>query len=354
MQRGGDRVRPRRAGTRPSRTCPTRRRALTGTTLANVNLRWAALRSGRGDDGRGAPAARGARERLLVALARAAVPRPVCGALRAELERREGDLDAARAASTRRSTGSSSAARTASGSPRSPCVGVSGRGRRRGARPRPRRHRGRAQLARLRAGHAGRARAGRRRGHRPRRRRGPAANAARRVRPAPRASPDPAAWAAAAEAWTALERPYPVRAWPAGARPRRTCAAATARRPSPRPARRPRSAGALGSPLAAATRSRAWPRARGCGSTRPPMPASRRRAAGRGPPSASRRASGRCSRCSPSGATNREIGAAALHGREDRQRPRVADPRQARRPQPHRGGRGRAPARPGAAILRES
>ena len=37
---------------------------------------------------------------------------------------------------------------------------------------------------------------------------------------------------------------------------------------------------------------------------------------------------------------------AALHGREDRERARLADPRQARRAQPHGGRRGRPPARP--------
>ena len=36
---------------------------------------------------------------------------------------------------------------------------------------------------------------------------------------------------------------------------------------------------------------------------------------------------------------------ATLHGREDRERPRLADPRQARRAQPHRGGGGRASPR---------
>ena len=36
----------------------------------------------------------------------------------------------------------------------------------------------------------------------------------------------------------------------------------------------------------------------------------------------------------------------AVHGREDRERPRVADPRQARRAGPHAGGRGRAPPAP--------
>ena len=130
----------------------------------------------------------------------------------------------------------------------------------------------------------------------------------------------------------------------AGARPRRSSSpAATATRRPNRPAR-----GGGRSPRACARRcwrprSRASPARRGCRRR-----GGRRRARTR-PRATARPHQARARRpraCVAEGHTNREIGADALHLREDRERPRLADPGQARRALPGRGGHGRPPPRP--------
>ena len=128
---------------------------------------------------------------------------------------------------------------------------------------------------------------------------------------------------------------------------RRSWRAATARPP-------PRSSPTSSPPRArsarrgCAARPRGWPPARAwrCRRRRAPPARSRPTAATRRRPvraHAARAPGARAGRRRRDEPRDRR---AALHGREDRERPRLADPRQARRAQPHRGGRGRAPPRP--------
>jgi tetratricopeptide (TPR) repeat protein len=138
-------------------------------------------------------------------------------------------------------------------------------------------------------------------------------------------------WQRAAGAWRELERPYPE----ALALRRRAGERGDRDRPPPgigladRRARVARGAGTAGAERRRAARGRGrGGRARGRG----PVRAHRPRAPGAG--------AGRRRRHQPRDRSR------AVHGREDGQRPRLANPRQARRSQPHRGGRRRAP--PGA------
>ena len=154
-----------------------------------------------------------------------------------------------------------------------------------------------------------------------------------------RGKADPALDAAAADAWRAVARPYPV----AVAQLRRAetlverrRARRTPRRSSPTCSPPPTS---LGAP---------WLRGEAeglAGRARLTLPT-----AGEAPPPAAEGEPDDPFGLTPrerqvlalvaDGATNREIGAQLFMRGEDRERPRVAHPRQARRPQPHRG-RGR-------------
>ncbi len=277
---------------------------LTGTTLAYFNLTRAGLLLARGDT----RAARPLLEETARILALSLEPQYLAGsgALRGELERREGDLDAARAvveeAIDRIEFCSEDGERLAEVA----CVGVrveadtAERARdlgdeeaERGARLRAEIMQSRVQAAAddldlpVPSAHAASA----------------AADVARAAGEA-----DPALYAAAAEAWEALERPYP-----AAQSPLRPGRGAPARRRSRRHGRRrPRRARRR----PPARRRLARERGRGPRRARPPAPRRRgarrrreRRTGRRRPRSGSRRASCRCSPCSPSGATNREIGA---------------------------------------------
>jgi DNA-binding CsgD family transcriptional regulator len=179
---------------------------ITGTTLANANIVRAGMLLGRGDSA----AARPLLEETARILKHSLEPQFLagCGALRGELERREGKLDAARAvieeAIDRIEFCSEDGERLAEVA----CVGVSveadaaERARDLGDEEAERGARLRADMMNMRVqaaaedtertvtrAHAAtaRAEAGRAEGR-----------------------PDPAAYAAAAEAWTALERPYPA------------------------------------------------------------------------------------------------------------------------------------------------
>ena len=266
---------------------------LTGTTLAYFNLTRAGLLLGRGDT----RAARPLLEETARILAMSLEPQYLAGsgALRGELERREGDLDAARAvveeAIDRIEFCSEDGERLAEVA----CMGVrveadaAERARdlgdaeaERGARLRAEMMQARVQAAAddldlpVPSAHAASA----------------AADAARAAGEA-----DPALYAAAAEAWAAPGAPVPRRLRAL----RRGRGAPARRRPRRHRRRRPRGArGRRRARLALARR-----RGRGPGGARPPAArrAARRAADGarrrRRPRSASRRASCRCSRCSP-------------------------------------------------------
>ena len=262
-----------------------------------------------------------------------------------ELERRAGNLTAARAAVDdaidRIEFCSEDGERLADVA----CVGRRRGGRRRRARRRRRRPRGGARSPAARR-HDGHARAGRGRGHGPRRRRG----ARRHARP-------PSSTRAEGEPDPAPGRPPPRRGRRSSARTRpriarwREAEAHLRGGDRDRDGRRRPRGGRVGRASSAArwlpARSRAWPPAPGCASAEDAEPA----AAEPTPQDED-----------PFGLTPRERQVlallagrrhqprdrrAAVHGREDRQRARLAHPRQARRPQPDRGGRGRAPPRAG-------
>ena len=157
-----------------------------------------------------------------------------------------------------------------------------------------------------------------------------------------RRASDPSAWAAAAGAWTDLERPYPA-AYAALAPGR----GAAGRAPQPRrgagPARGPRHGAAPG-------RRAAGPRARAPGPPGPDLPRGRFRAsaagAGGGRPRAdpARARGARAGRRGPHEPGDRR---GAVREREDRRPPRLEHPAQARGPQPGRGRRGGPAARAG-------
>ena len=266
---------------------------LTGTTLAYFNLTRAALLLGRGDT----RAARPLLEETARILALSLEPQYLagCGALRGELERREGDLDAARAvveeAIDRIEFCSEDGERLAEVA----CVGVrveadaAERARdlgdeeaERGARMRAEMMDARVQAAAedldlpVPAAHA-------------------ASSAADAARAAGEA--DPALYAAAAEAWSALERPYPAaqaRFAEAEAHLRAGDREATVTAARAAAAARPRARLAV-----AARRGRGPGRPRAAAARRGAAPRRRRRRRRRRPRSGSRRASGRCSPCWP-------------------------------------------------------
>ena len=274
------------------------------------------------------------------------------GALRGELERREGDLDAARAvveeAIDRIEFCSEDGERLAEVA----CVGVrveadaAERARdlgdeeaERGARLRAEMMHARVQAAAddldlpVPSAHAASA----------------AADAARAAGEA-----DPALYAAAAEAWERARAPVPRRAVPAspgrGAPARRRPRRHGRRRPrgrTPPPAR-------LGAALAASTRSRASPPAPGCGSTSAPAAAAERSRRGGGGRVRAHAARAQVLALLAGGATNREIGAqlfmaektASVHVS------RILSKLDVR--SRDRGGRRRPPARPRGRALNGS
>ena len=254
---------------------------------------------------------------------------PLLAALRAELERRGGDLDAAArrrrprdrpdpvlqrrrsarlalvaaagasiaadAAERARDLGDDDAAERARSPGPSRCWSWSG--------PRSRTARGRSR----------RATAGDRRG---------------RTRPRRAAPTTRQLWAAAARRWERDRAPVPAGGRPLAPGPGGARRAATATR------RRARWRDAIAGAEGARGRLAGWARRRGSRARARLSLADagrRRRRGDSAAPSRSRsaspRASARSSRCSPPGATNREIAERALHGREDRQRARLADPR---------------------------
>ena len=207
---------------------------LTGTTLAYFNLTRAGLLLGRGDT----RAARPLLEETARILALSLEPQYLagCGALRGELERREGDLDAARAvveeAIDRIEFCSEDGERLAEVA----CVGVrveadaAERARDLGDEEAERGARLRAEMMRC-------ARAGRRRGPRPA---GPGRprRQRRRRRRARRRRGRPGALRRRGRGVGGARAPVPRRPDAASPRPRRTCAAAIARPRSPPPAPR--------------------------------------------------------------------------------------------------------------------
>ena len=176
------------------------------------------------------------------------------------------------------------------------------------------------------------------------------ATAAGRARARARARPDPAAWA-----------PRPTPGTGSSAPTRR--ALARWREAEAHLARDDRAGGRRGGAARRSTCARALGATAGSqgeveGLVAPRRGCGRRRR----PPAARRRAHGRRRADDPFGLTPRERQVLALvargrdeprdrrravHGREDRERPRLADPGQARRPHADPGGRARAPARPG-------
>ena len=155
-------------------------------------------------------------------------------------------------------------------------------------------------------------------------------------------------WRTAAERWTSLAAPTSPRTR-AGARPRRSWQVVTARARRWRHRRRwPAHAGS-----AAPGWRKRWSRSppgRGCSSARArrqPQPPRARRAT---TPSASPYASATCSRSGRGRHESRDRRAPA-HGRKDCERPRLADPGEAERALPDRGGGGCAPARSGIKRL---
>ena len=254
--------------------------------------------------------------------------------------------------STEASTASSSAARTASGSRSSPAPALHDRGRRRRARPRPRRRGGRARRA-VRPG-------------------GVPARAA--SEPPPRTATGP---------WSAPWRRPPRRSWPgptarttrsSGPRPPTPGTRRAALPRGPRPlapgagrarARGDRAAAAatLADAIAAADElGAAWLSRRGRGLRRPrpahdcgspPRPTATAREPAAEQPVRAHPARAPGARAARHGGHEPRDRRAALHGGEDRQRPRLADPHQARRSRPDRGRRGRPPPRArGRALAR--
>ena len=293
------------SGTRPRSHCPATARA-TGTTLANFNLCWAALHLGRGDDDRARPLLESTERLLVLSLEPQFLARCGQAARRAGAPRRRPRRPPARR-STTRSTGSSSAARTASGWPTSPCAGVvveADAAERAADVGDPEAAQARAPAGR----DAARPRAGRGGGHRPRGRRG--AHAATATAEFARAdgNPDPALWAAAAEAVDRARASLPGRAGalargggaPARRRPRRD------RRRRPRGGGRSPSGSARAGCCAEVEGLAARARLR---LEETPADAARRAARGRGPVRPHRHASARCSSLLAGGATNRQIGA---------------------------------------------
>ena len=241
---------------------------LTGTTLAYFNLTRAGLLLGRGDT----RAARPLLEETARILALSLEPQYLAGsgALRGELERREGDLDAARAvveeAIDRIEFCSEDGERLAEVA----CVGVrveadaAERARDLGDEEAERGARLRAEMMR-------RARAGRRRRPRPA---GPVRprRQRRRGRRARRRRGRPGALRRRGRGVGGARAPVPRRPVAASPRPRRTCAPAIATPRSPPPAPRTPPPARLGARLARRARSRASPPAPACASTtrRPP------------------------------------------------------------------------------------
>ena len=157
-----------------------------------------------------------------------------------------------------------------------------------------------------------------------------------------RGEADPELDAAAADAWRAVARPYPM-------------AIAQLRRAETLVERGERddAAAQLADVLATAEELGApWLRAEAEGlasRARLPLPTGRGGAGARAPGRGSVRAhAARAPGAQAAGRGRHEPRdrRAAVHGREDRERARVAHPRQARRPQPHRGRGRRAPLRP--------
>ena len=313
---------------------------VTGTTFVNFALRHAELALGKGDAAR----ARALLDDVDVAAVNIDEPQflGVMGALRAELERRAGDLDAARAAIRRAldriETCTDDVVRLA----RVAAVGVvveadaAQRACDLGDDEERRRALMEADF------HLGRTGAAAEDG-------GPVEEAWLRSAEAEHArangKSDPAAHEAAAQAWEAVQRPYPaaLMRWRAGeahvaAGDREAASASTRAR-----VRRRRASSA---PAGCATRSRASPPARAWSSPAPTARSAEPGGGGPGGPVRPHAARAPGARPRGRGAHEPRDRRLAVHGREDGQRPRVADPGQARRAQPHRGG-GRGPS-PGA------
>ena len=310
---------------------------MTGTTFVNLALRHAELALGEGDAAR----ARALLDDVDVAAVNIDEPQflGVMGALRAELERRAGDLDAARAAIRRALDRIEFCTEDVVRLARVAAVGVvveadaAQRARDLGDDEERRRalmeadfHLGRTgaaaedggpvEVAWLRSAEAELARA--------------------------RGDADPAAHEAAAQAWEAVERPYPA-ALSAGAPARRYVAAGDRdaasvglERASPSP--RKLGAGWLRGEIEGLAARARLVLADADGEV--PEPVAAAVAGGPVRPHAARAPGARARR---RGAHEPRDRRRALHGREDGQRPRLADPRQARRAQPHRGG-GRRPS----------
>ena len=318
-----------------------------GDTRMNFLLRRSEVLLGRGDVDAAVALLEDAHERS-AQLARAAVARAGRGACWPRRTGRRRRFDDARTA-VRCGLDRLAGDRTRVGAVAAAGGGRRGRRRAAGPRPRPARGRGRgaSRNAEAMAALAAEAAAAPNAVARPRVHVFAAVAAAEAARAAGR--PDPAAWAAVAARWDELSEPYRGRARQvargrgprAGRRPRRRAGGRRARargRGAPRralAARRARDARPPRAPAARRRRRRstATRRTAAAGAGRRARP-DRPRARGPRPP-----------RRGPHEPRDRR---GALHGREDRERPRLADPREARRAQPDGGGRRRAPARPGA------